>query len=138
MTTVIRKRKTPYYPVFRSFHMENRPDYRKNFTPLNIIENDHVYKIELNVAGWSKEEIEIRIEEDTLIIRGEKEKTESEANDQYHVREFSNHKFYRSVILSDGVDQENIQAELKNGILLIELTKVKATEAELSRTIEIN
>src|SRR5690606_33572386 len=120
MTTVIRKRKTPYYPVFRSFHMENRLDYRKNFTPLNIIENDHVYKIEMNVAGWSKDDIEIRIEEDTLSIRGEKEKSESEVADQYHVREFSNHKFYRSVILSDGVDQENIQAELKDGILRIE------------------
>lgn len=137
MTTIIKSRKTPYYPIFRPFHIENSTGYRKNFAPLNIIENDNVYKVEMNVAGWSKEDIEIRIEEDTLTIRGEKQNTEAEENEQFHVKEFTNSRFFRSVILSDSVDVEGISAELTDGILRIELKKLAEEETDVSKKIEI-
>lgn len=137
MTTIIRSRKTPYYPFFRPFHIENAPAYRKNFAPLNIIENDNVYKIELNVAGWSKEDIEIKIEEGTLSISGEKKNTEVEENQQFHVKEFTNTRFFRSVILGDSVDLDGISAELNDGILRIELKKVAEDETDVSKKIEI-
>ena len=137
MTAVIRRR-TPYYPAFKTFQMQNRRDHRKNYVPLNIIENDHVYKVELNVAGWAKEDIEIRIEDNTLSIRGKRERVETEEKRHFHVREFSGNRFFRSLILSDKIDQESIKAELNDGILRIELTKVESGEAELSRKIEIS
>ena len=136
MTTIIQSRKLPYHPFFRTFHMEKGTINRKNFAPLNIIENDHVYKIEMNVAGWNKEDIEIKIEEDTLTIAGEKKNSEMENGEQFHVREFTNSRFYRSIILGDTVDQEDISAELKDGILTIELKKAD-TEESLIKKIEI-
>lgn len=137
MTTIIRSRKLPYHPFFRPFRIENSDGYRKNFAPLNIIENDNVYKIELNVAGWTREDIEIKIEDGTLSISGEKKHSEVEEQEQFHVREFSNSRFYRSVILGDSVDQDEISAELKDGILHIELKKQKEDEVDLIKKIEI-
>lgn len=142
MTTII-KRSTPgmyrksYHPVFRSFHTRNENDHRKNFAPLNIIENDNVYSVELNLAGWKKDEIDIRIEDETLIISGEKTTSEEDANNQYHLQEYSNEKFRRSVILTDEVDQEDIEAKLEDGILRIELKKIPEDELQLSKKIEI-
>lgn len=137
MTTIIRSRKLPYHPIFRPFHIENGNGYRKNFAPLNIIENDNVYKIELNVAGWAREDIEIKLEDGTLSISGEKKLTEVEEQEQIHLREFSNSRFYRSVILGDFVDQDEISAELKDGILHIELKKQKEDEVDMIKKIEI-
>lgn len=137
MTTIIRSRKMPYHPIFRPFHIENSNGYRKNFAPLNIIENDNVYKVELNVAGWDREDIEIKLEDGTLSISGEKKITEVDKQEQFHVREFSTTRFYRSVILDDSVSQDEISAELKNGILRIELKKLKEDEVDLIKKIEI-
>ena len=141
MTTIIRRR-TPekslrsFYPVFRSFHAADDVDHRKNFAPLNIIENGNVYKVELNVAGWQKEDIEVKIEDDTLIISGEKT-TNSEEKIEYRLQEYNNQRFFRSVILSEEIDQENINAELKDGILTIELKKIPEDELLVSKKIEI-
>jgi len=136
MTTIIR-RKTPYYPVFKSFRTEKGTDRRKDFAPLNIIENDNVYKVELNLAGWQKEDVEIKIEEDTLIISGERKTDTTEVKDQYHWQEFDNRRFYRSLILNDSIDQESISAELKDGILQIELKKISEEELKSGKKIEI-
>ena len=135
MTTIVR-RKMPYYPLFRSFRTENDGDNRNNFAPLNIIENDNVYKVELNLAGWKKEDIEIKIEDETLIISGEMTAETNDEN-QYLLREFNNQKFFRSVILSDAIDQDNIEAELTDGMLRIELKKVPEDDMNLSKKIEI-
>lgn len=135
MTTIIR-RKMPYYPVFKSFHTERENDRRKDFAPLNIIENDNVYMIELNLAGWQKEDIDMKIEDDTLIISGERKAEATEGN-QYHLQEFDNQRFYRSLILNDSIDQESIGAELKDGILKIELKKISEEELKGSKKIEI-
>ena len=135
MTTIIR-RKMPYYPTFKSFRTENETDRRKDFAPLNIIENDSVYMVELNLAGWQKEDIEMKIEDDTLIISGER-KTEIREDNQYHLKEFDNQRFYRSLILNDTIDQESIEAELKDGILKIELKKISEEELKGSKKIEI-
>lgn len=137
MTTIIRSWKRPYHPIFRPFHIENRVAHRNNFAPLNIIENDNVYKIELSVPGWDKKDIEIKVEDDTLSIRGEKADSVTDENEQFHVREFAQSRFYRSVILSDAVDQNNISAELKNGILSIEVSKMENAEEEMVKKIEI-
>lgn len=140
MTTIIRRNpynaRKLYYPEFKSFNAENDSACRNNFAPLNIIQNDHVYRVELNVAGWQKEDIDIKIEDETLIISGERS-TDKDDKDQYHLQEFSNQRFFRSVILGDTIDQENIQAELKDGILRIELNRISDEELNVSKKIEI-
>lgn len=140
MTTIMRRNpgsfRNPYYPVFKSFYAKNDSVDQNNFAPLNIIKNDHVYKVELNVAGWKKEDIDIKVEDETLIISGERT-TENEQEEQYHLKEFSSQRFYRSIILGEEIDQENIQAELKDGILRIELKKLPEEELEVSKKIEI-
>ncbi len=128
--------RTSYYPVFKSFNTRNGSVDRNTTAPINIIKNNHVYRVEVNLAGWQKEDVDIKVEDDTLIISGEKT-TENEKEQEYHLREFSSEKFFRSIILSEEIDQEDIQAELKDGILTIELKKLSDEELNVSRKIEI-
>src|SRR5690625_7924802 len=80
---------------------------RNNFAPMNIMQNDNVYRIELALPGWSKEDIQIEVEDDTLKISGEKSKDEFEKDQTIHRQEFYTNRFFRSVILNESVNQRS-------------------------------
>lgn len=136
MTTIVKRKKMPYYPAFGSFRMSKESVNRNSFAPMNIIENNDVYIIELELAGWKKDDIELRLEKETLIISGEMDPTRSE-DTKYHMQEFKNQRFFRSVILNEAIDKEAIDAKMKNGILTIELTKISDNELAGRKKIEI-
>jgi HSP20 family protein len=103
---------------------------------VNVSEIDQEFHLELTVPGFSKDEINLAIEDDSLIIRGEK-KTEAEQTEKiYSRKEFSYQNFKRTFNLPENVDQEKIGARFENGILFIGLPK-KEAEAKASRKIEL-
>ncbi|WP_236975452.1 Hsp20/alpha crystallin family protein [Membranihabitans maritimus] len=112
---------------------------KNNRAPMNIIENNNVYTIELLIPGWKKSEISIEIEDDTLKISGEKSISKEETNEteNFKLREFKTEKFYRSVILGDVVDRDSIEANLEDGVLNLVLPKVPEAQPEEPKKIAI-
>ncbi len=106
---------------------------RSGFPAVDIYEGADVIEIQAVMPGVSREDLDIELSDKTLTISGEKK--QSEEDHSYLRRERIFGKFSRSLELPYHVDEESIKAELRNGILTIELTK---SEDAKPRKIEIN
>lgn len=91
--------------------------------PLNIQESKEGYHVEAELPGVHKENVEISIKGDDLIIRGEKFCVNPERKKQYHRIERSEGHFYRAITMPKDIDKEKINAELKEGVLKIDIMK---------------
>jgi molecular chaperone IbpA len=102
------------------------------FPPVNIVKTgDYTYNVELAVAGYKKDEIEIITEKNSLRVVGKKtEKDERE----YLTKGIAGRQFSRQFVLSDTVVVQ--WAELADGILSIALENV-IPEEQKPRKIEI-
>lgn len=117
-------------------------DILQDFMPISkednmkcdIYEKGDDYHIEMDVPGFSKDEIKIEAKKDYLTITAEKSNEESEEDKNYIHRERSYGKYERSFYLHD-LDSENINAEFNNGVLKI--TVPKKAESEDKKYIEI-
>lgn len=108
---------------------------------INESESENEYRVEVAAPGMTKEDFNIRIdEENNLVISMEKksESKEEKKDRKYLRREFSYSKFEQTMILPDDVDKEKIGAAVENGVLDITLPKLtKEDLPKLSRNIEI-
>jgi HSP20 family protein len=101
---------------------------------VDIYETEHSLVIKAELAGIDPKDVDVRIENQTLFIRGER-KLEKEVNEEnYHRMERTYGSFARSFTLPNTVDAENVSAEYKDGILT--LTLAKREEAK-PKTIKI-
>ena len=125
--------------IFEEFDrmLESTERYSSNYPPYNIHKlNENDYKIEIALAGYSKEDIELELKESTLTVRNKaKEKVvNKEGNGVIH-KGISTRQFERSFTISEDIKVKN--AELKNGLLNIDLERI-IPEEKKSRLIEIN
>lgn len=94
---------------------------------INVIENEKDYRIELAAPGMSKEDFNIKLdEENNLVISMEKKnenKEEGKKNGRYLRREFSYSKFQQTMILPDDVDKDAISASVEHGVLTVDVPK---------------
>jgi HSP20 family protein len=101
---------------------------------VDIYENDQNLVIKAELPGVDPKDVEVRVENNTLFLKGERkfEKESDEGN--YHRVERSYGSFSRSFTLPSSVNTENAQAEYKDGVLT--LTLAKREEAK-PKTIKI-
>lgn len=94
------------------------------FSPtVDLKEKDDKYLLDADVPGMSEGDIDIDFRNNTLTIKGEK-KSEKETKDAGYVCvERSYGSFRRDIPFDDEIDQDNIKADLKNGVLHVELSK---------------
>ena len=92
--------------------------------------------VKADLPGFTKEEIEVTVEDGALILKGEK-KHEEKSKDKGSIREERFYgSFYRAIALPVGVDADKVQAIYKNGV--VELTLPKKEEAKPKKiTVEI-
>lgn len=89
----------------------------------DIYEKDGNYHIEMDVPGFSKDEIKIEMSDDYLIITAEKiNEVNNDENKNYIHKERTYGKYQRSFHLRD-LDSSNINAEFSNGVLKIVVPK---------------
>ncbi|MFW6387906.1 MAG: Hsp20/alpha crystallin family protein [bacterium] len=72
----------------------------------------------VEMPGVSKDQVDVRVENDTLTIRGEREAAESE---NYVVRERRVAPYERTYTLDDTIDRDNIDAHMEHGLLTLTL-----------------
>ena len=100
----------------------------------DIYEKDGRLVVEMEAPGYTKDDINISIDKGTLSISFEKEENEEENKKYLHRERKSYSKVSRSFYLGD-IDEENIDASFKNGILVVSAPKKK--EIETKKTISI-
>lgn len=95
---------------------------KENNMKCDIYEKDGDYHIEMDIPGFSKDEIKIEAKKDSLTIIAEKSTEVNDDDKNYIHRERSYGKYQRSFYLND-LDSENINAEFNNGVLKIIVPK---------------
>lgn len=91
----------------------------------NVSENEKEFLIELAVPGMKREDIKINIENQVLIVSGEKEVKAEQKNEngRYMRREYSYDSFSRSFELPETVKSDGINAKYHEGVLELHIPK---------------
>ena len=104
------------------------------YPPYNIVKNeDDKFTLEIAVAGFSKDEIEIEFKESILKIES-KSRPEGDDEKEYLYKGISNKRFIKSFTLSDDVVVNG--ADMKDGILKIDMERI-IPEEKKPRSIKI-
>jgi HSP20 family protein len=114
--------------------LETTSILKSDFNPvLDIHEDDKNIYIKAEIPGVKKEDLEVTIKDNVVIIKGEKKEEKEEKDRKKYVKECVYGSFERSFILPE-VDAEKAKAEFKDGLLKITLPK---KEEEKGKSIKI-
>lgn len=121
--------------LFAKFFGERTPVRNAGVFPaVNVAQNDENVYVTAELPGIASEDIDITIEEDSIVIKGER-KVEPEGDDvSYHRREREGGKFNRTIAIPTRIQTNKAVAVARDGIL--KLTLPKAEEVKPKR-IEI-
>lgn len=101
---------------------------------LDVREKEKHYEVKVDLPGMRKEDIKITFENEVLTITGERKEEQEERNGKFHRSERFVGKFTRSLRFPGDVDQAQIDANFKDGVLEVKLQK---SEAAMVRQIEV-
>ena len=107
----------------------------ENYPPFDLIKaGDNEYRIELAVAGFKPDEIDITAQQNVLVVTGRKSDEAHERGSDYIYRGIANRSFERRFALADHIQVRG--ADLKDGLLSVELVR-EIPEAMKPKKIEI-
>ena len=90
---------------------------------VDLVEKEKAYEITAEMPGMEPGNVEVTISNGVLTLKGEKKEEKEEKGKNYYMSERRYGSFRRSFQLPDGVDEEKIGAEFKNGVLTVTLPK---------------
>jgi HSP20 family protein len=96
--------------------------------PVDIYETDDAFVLKAELPGFRKEDVTIEMQDNRLIIRGERKREDEVKEDRYHRIERAYGRFERAFWLPTTVDAEKIQATFKDGVLELRLPKSEAAK----------
>ena len=111
-------RYTPSFWHNQALEKDYRPD-------IDIAETDKSYLVEAELPGVKEKDIEIKLENDVLKIKGKKESEKTEEEKNFYTKERVYGEFQRSITLPKNIDKEHIKANFKEGVLEINIPKSK-------------
>ena len=94
---------------------------------VDIKRDDGAYVIEMEVPGFSPDEIDVEAHDSVLTIQGERESESDKSEGDFIRRERRYGKFVRRFNLPAGASNENINAQVKNGVLHIRIPDAGAS-----------
>lgn len=110
--------------LFRGFDETESPLTTANFVPaVDIYEDNEKVVLKLEVPGIEEKDLDVRVENHTLTVKGERKFEKEEKEENFHRIERRYGSFYRAFTLPTTVDTENVDAKYNAGILKLELKK---------------
>src|ERR1700733_339671 len=103
--------------------------------PVDIYEDEHKLVLKLEIPGVRQEDLDVRMENNTLSVKGERNFESEGKEENFHRVERRYGSFYRAFTLPNTIDQNTIKAEYDAGVLKVELHKRAETKP---RQVKIN
>jgi HSP20 family protein len=88
---------------------------------IDVFEKDGQLHIRAELPGMTDKDIQVELAKDTITISGEKKEEHEVKEENYYKSERTYGSFRRQVALPAGADQENVQAQFKDGVLKIDV-----------------
>ena len=125
--------------MFNNFQDDKKSSLSDDFSPtINTREGEYAYHIEVDLPGVKKEDINIQVEDNILVVSGERKVKKEMKEENYYKIESSFGSFSRSFSLPEEVDVENIHAESEDGVLEVVVPKLESAKVDKVKKIEIN
>lgn len=103
---------------------------------VDIVERDDAYEVAAELPGLDEKDIEVKVVDDGLTIKGEKTEAKEEKKKGYHLQERRWGSFERSFRIPEGVDADKIAATFRKGVLTVTLPK-KPEAQKAPKKIEV-
>ena len=103
---------------------------------LDVSETDAALEVVADLPGLGKKDISVTIEDDLLVIKGERKEEKEEKGKKFHTVERRSGSFYRALRLPLEVETDKIEAAFKDGVLTLKLPKSKQSKKKAAQ-IEI-
>jgi HSP20 family protein len=91
--------------------------------PVDVYEDEHNVTLKIEVPGIDEKDIDVRIENNTLTVHGERKFEKEEKEENYRRVERQYGSFTRTFTLPNTVNHDNVQADYDKGVLKIKLEK---------------
>jgi len=102
---------------------------------INVSETDTEIRVTAELPGVNENDVQVDLNDDLLVIRGEKKFERKDEKENFHFMERSYGTFQRTLQLPFSVDPDQVQATFENGVLTITLPKT--AQQERSQRIRI-
>jgi len=114
-----------------------QPEVTWETTPaVDIAESEKAYELTAELPGMDEKNIEVKVANGNLIIKGEKQVEKEEKKKDYYMRERNFGSFERRFEMPEGVDTDKIEASFKKGVLTLTLPK-KLEAQKPAKKIEV-
>lgn len=130
------------FPFEREFFGRRNPAYsklEKNMMKTDVRETDNGYELDIDLPGYTKEDIGAQLENGYLTITAKKDSTNEKKDDQgrYIRQERYTGSMSRSFYVGDAVTQEEVKAKFENGILKLSVPKKDKEAIQQNKYIAI-
>lgn len=109
----------------------------KSILNIDLVENETEFQVHADLPGVEEKDVDISIENNHLVIKGQREKKFEMSNSTEHRIERSYGTFQRSIRLPPNADQSSCNANFENGVLVVTLTKLPPRQST-SNKIQVN
>lgn len=108
-----------------------------NVPTANITETPQAYSLELAAPGLERKDFTVEVKDHTLTISAEKEEESKTDEASYYRKEYSFNSFCRTFMLPENVRESDIDARYTNGVLTVQVPKLKETPASPVKKIAV-
>ncbi len=91
--------------------------------PVDVYEDEHNITLKIEVPGIDEKDIDVRIENNTLTVHGERKFEKEEKEENYRRVERQYGSFTRTFTLPNTINQESVEADYDKGVLKVKLAK---------------
>lgn len=105
---------------------------------VNITETDEDFTVEMAAPGMKRDDFNIELDNDLLVISAEMQQENENKNSSYTRREFSYESFRRSFHLPNTVEGDKIKAKYEDGMLRLIIPKKEEAKRKPAKTIKIS
>jgi HSP20 family protein len=94
----------------------------------DVIDREDDYVVTVDLPGFTKDDIDVRLVEETLLISAEHEEQAEETDERYIRRERHHRSLSRRITLPESIDREAIDASMRHGVLTVTIPKAATVE----------
>jgi len=110
--------------LFREISEGDNPLTTASFVPaVDVYEDTKKVVLKLEVPGMEEKDLDVRVENNTLTVKGERKFEKDEKEENFHRIERRYGSFYRAFTLPSTVNTQNVEASYNAGVLKLELSK---------------
>ncbi len=100
---------------------------------VDFVEKDNAFEVHADLPGMDEKDIEVKVANGVMTIKGQKEENKEEKKEDFHLRERRFGSFERSLRVPDTVDTDKIEASFKKGVLTVTLPKTAEAQKPVKK-----